>query len=89
MVELGSAHDEEHAKIGALAASHVDVLLPVLPARISTLIGAYAAGNPQGTVIPCPSFVEAQSWLTANLGPQDVVLIENDLPDLYEKALNL
>jgi hypothetical protein len=27
--------------------------------------------------------------LAANLGPQDVLLIENDLPDLYEKKFNL
>jgi len=89
MVELGSAHDEEHAKIGALAASHVDVLLPVLPDRIVSLIAAYVAGNPHGTVIPFASFAEAQAWLTASLGPGDVVLIENDLPDLYEKKFRL
>jgi UDP-N-acetylmuramoyl-tripeptide--D-alanyl-D-alanine ligase len=89
MVELGSAHDEEHFKIGALAASHVDVLLPVVPDRIVSLTTAYKTGNPQGTVIPFPSFAEAQVWLKANLGPGDVVLVENDLPDLYEKKFSL
>ena len=89
MVELGAAHDEEHAKIGTLAASHVDILLAVLPARIPTLIAAYSAANPQGTVIPCANFVEAQAWLNTNLGATDVVLIENDLPDLYEKKFSL
>ena len=87
MVELGSAHDEEHSKIGALAASHVDVLLPVLPDRIVSLTTAYREGNPQGTIIPFPSFAEAQVWLMANLRPGDVVLVENDLPDLYEKLI--
>jgi UDP-N-acetylmuramoyl-tripeptide--D-alanyl-D-alanine ligase len=89
MVELGSAHDSEHTKIGVLAASHVDVLLPVLPERIATLTAAYRAGNPQGVIVPCRSFTEAQAWLNANLGPEDVVLVENDLPDLYEKKLSL
>lgn len=89
MVELGSAHDQEHAKIGALAASHVDVLLPILPERIATLTAAYRTGNPAGRIVPFRSFAEAQEWLTENLGPQDVVLVENDLPDLYEKKLSL
>ena len=89
MVELGEAHDPEHARIGTLAASYVDVLLPVLPERISTLTDAYRAGNPKGTVIPCPTFADAQTWLDSNMTAGDVVLVENDLPDLYEAKLRL
>jgi len=89
MVELGSAHDEEHSKIGALAASHVDVLVPVLPNRIPTLLAAYHSGNPRGTVVPCLNHADAQAWLTANLRAKDAVLVENDLPDLYENRLSL
>jgi UDP-N-acetylmuramoyl-tripeptide--D-alanyl-D-alanine ligase len=89
MVELGSAHNEEHARIGALAASYVDVLLPVLPDRISTLTAAYTAGNPQGVIVPFRNFGEAQAWLRENLTSEDVVLVENDLPDLYESKLKI
>ena len=89
MVELGEAHDEQHRKIGELAAQNVDVLLAVVPQRIHTLTGAYSAGNPRGQVLPFPSFADAQDWLNANLRPDDVVLLENDLPDLYEKKLKL
>ena len=70
MVELGEAHEEEHARIGSLAASYVDVLLPVLPERISMLTLAYQAGNPGGAVFPCQSFAEAQAWLDSNVGPK-------------------
>ncbi|HXW31154.1 MAG TPA: Mur ligase family protein, partial [Xanthobacteraceae bacterium] len=35
MVELGTAHDEEHARIGRKAAGMIDVLLPVAPERIT------------------------------------------------------
>jgi len=89
MVELGAAHDEEHRRIGTLAATHVDVLLPVIPARITALVDAYRAGNPAGTVIPCDSFAQAQDWLGGNVAVGDVVLLENDLPDLYERKLKL
>jgi UDP-N-acetylmuramoyl-tripeptide--D-alanyl-D-alanine ligase len=89
MVELGAAHEEEHRKIGTLAGTHVDVLLPVLPERISSMVTAYTAANPRGLVIECESFAHAQDWLNANLQTGDVVLLENDLPDLYETKLNL
>ncbi len=89
MVELGQAHDEEHRKIGELAANQVDVLLAVVPERIQSLTSAYASANPNGTILPCPNFAAAQDWLNTNLRNEDVVLMENDLPDLFEKKLKL
>lgn len=89
MVEMGKAHDAEHKKIGELAAGTVDVLLPVLPERIRALTLAYGAGNPNGTIIPCPTFATAQDWMNSHLTADDVVLLENDLPDLYEARLRL
>ena len=89
MVEMGAAHEEQHKKYGELAAANVDVLLPVLPNRIAALTGAYVSGNPSGVVVPCPTFQAAQAWMTANLTANDVVLLENDLPDLYEARLRL
>jgi UDP-N-acetylmuramoyl-tripeptide--D-alanyl-D-alanine ligase len=89
MVELGPAHQQEHAKIGRLAATHVDILLPVLPQRIESLINSYQQARPDGVVVPCENFAAAQAWLSANVRTEDVVLIENDLPDLYERKLRL
>lgn len=89
MVELGSAHDEEHRKIGELAGTAADVLLAVVPERIATLTSAYAKANPNGLIVPVATFAAAQRWLDANLKSGDVVLLENDLPDLYEKKLSL
>jgi UDP-N-acetylmuramoyl-tripeptide--D-alanyl-D-alanine ligase len=67
----------------------VDVLVAVLPERIKTLTAAYASRNPNGTVLSFANFIAAQKWLTENLRPDDVVLLENDLPDVYEKKLRL
>ncbi|MDQ0472597.1 Mur ligase family protein [Labrys wisconsinensis] len=89
MVELGEAHEAVHRKVGARAAGKVDILLAVAPARIEAFIEAYKAGNPDGEVVECAAFRDAQAWMGSNLRTGDVVLIENDLPDLYERKLSL
>jgi UDP-N-acetylmuramoyl-tripeptide--D-alanyl-D-alanine ligase len=88
MVELGDMHDEEHKKVGALAGRHVDILLPVIPERIEAFISAYKAANPVGRVVPCASFAEASDWMASEVKAGDAVLLENDLPDLYESRLS-
>jgi len=89
MVELGAAHDDEHGRIGRLAAGYVDVLVAVAPHRVAALAAAFAEAAPEARIVSCPGFAEAQSWMARNLGDADVVLLENDLPDLLEQKLRL
>jgi len=39
--------------------------------------------------IRCESFAEANDWIAENAKSGDVVLLENDLPDLYERRLGI
>jgi UDP-N-acetylmuramoyl-tripeptide--D-alanyl-D-alanine ligase len=89
MAELGEEHAAEHARIGRLAADHVDVLVAVAPHLVAPLAAAFAAAAPGRDIVTCPGFAEARGWLDKNLAAPDVVLIENDLPDLLEKPLRL
>jgi len=89
MAELGSAHIAEHALIGQLAASHVDVLVAVAPHRVAPLVAAFAQAAPGRDIVSCPTFAEAKDWLDRHLAGPDVVLIENDLPDILEQNLRL
>jgi UDP-N-acetylmuramoyl-tripeptide--D-alanyl-D-alanine ligase len=89
MVELGDAHAAEHTRIGRLAAEHADILVAVAPHRVAPLTAAFAAAAPQHQVVSCASFAEARAWLDHNIKARDVVLIENDLPDLLERRLRL
>jgi UDP-N-acetylmuramoyl-tripeptide--D-alanyl-D-alanine ligase len=87
MVELGDAHEAEHARIGALAGKAADIVLAILPDRIPSFIKACKDNG--GTVIEMPHFAAASSWMNENLVAGDVVLLENDLPDLFEKTIAL
>ena len=89
MIELGDAHASEHAKIGTIAASNADVFLPVSPLRITAMVEAFRNAAPDKLVVPCNTFADAQKWLGDNMRHDDIVLLENDLPDLYERKLNL
>jgi UDP-N-acetylmuramoyl-tripeptide--D-alanyl-D-alanine ligase len=89
MVELGSEHATEHQKIGRLAAAHADILVAVAPQRVAPLAAAFAAAAPAREIVSCATFADARAWLDRNLKPRDVVLIENDLPDLLEQPPRL
>lgn len=87
MVELGKSHDAQHARIGEKAAHILDIFLPVCPERIPTLIAPFQKEGISCEIIPCASFAAAQNWMRAHLQAGDVVLIENDLPDVYEASV--
>ena len=57
--------------------------------RVAALSDAFRAAAPQAELVSCNTFAEAQAWLDRNLAAHDAVLIENDLPDLYERPLRL
>ena len=89
MVELGAEHEAEHARIGRLAAEHADVLVAVAPHRVAPLEAAFREAAPEREIVSCAGFAEARLWLDRNLTGRDVVLLENDLPDLLEQKPRL
>ena len=88
MVELGKAHDEEHTKLGKYALDHADVLVAVAPERIESLIAGYEKHGGQ-KVVRVANFNEARKWLSQNTQSGDVILLANDLPDLFESVPSL
>ena len=88
MVEMGDDHDSEHEKLGKIAADYADIALIVQPNRIKSFVEAYKDNNGK-ELIQMDTFHSAQEWLNKNVKENDVVLIENDLPDLYEQKLKI
>jgi len=85
MVELGTRHEEEHARLGRLAAESVDIALVVTPERIDSFVSAFEQTAGANALLHRFDRQDAaEAWLKANARPGDVVLFENNLPDLYE-----
>jgi len=85
MVELGVAHNDAHLKIGQSAGEICDICLVVAPDRIPTFIKGFQATGSGKTLKEFATFKEAQAWYAKNKQDGDIVLIENDLPDIYER----
>lgn len=86
MIELGKAHDEAHKKIGVYAGEVCDVAIIVKGKRIPTFIDGFKETGASKKLEQVESFAEAQTWIAKNKQDGDVVLIENDLPDIYERV---
>lgn len=82
MVELGPRQAEENDRFGNRAAEVADVVLVVGRTNRKSLVrGIKRAGGAE--LIMVPNREHAVDWVRANLGVDDAVLYENDLPDNY------
>ena len=84
IVELGENHAAVHTQLGTQVAESVDVVIAVLASRIPTFVQAIRESKLNVELLEVESFVQARAWLSENSQPGDVILLENDLPDLYE-----
>ncbi len=88
MVELGEQHEVEHEALGRRAAAVCDTVVLIGPSRTAPILaGLRAAAFPSERVVVVASLAEATARLATLLGPDDVVLFENDLPDTYDEAV--
>ncbi|RVQ69280.1 UDP-N-acetylmuramoyl-tripeptide--D-alanyl-D-alanine ligase [Croceicoccus ponticola] len=83
IAELGLEHDRVHAALGEYTAGLADMVYAVNPSRIGSFTKALVTnGKPP---IEVASFADARDALRAEARPEDVILYENDLPDLLEE----
>ena len=84
MVELGEREAEENERFGAQAAKVCDLVVLVGEERSKPILaGLSAAAFPDSQVHVVASTSEAQALLANTTRRGDVILFENDLPDLY------
>ena len=84
-VELGSIQDEENERFGERAAGVCDLVFLIGGERRAAplLKGLQAKGYPEAQTSVCATLEEARGKLRELVRPGDVILFENDLPDIY------
>jgi UDP-N-acetylmuramoyl-tripeptide--D-alanyl-D-alanine ligase len=89
MVELGEREAEENERFGAQAAEVCDLVVLVGEERSRPILaGLNSASYPASQVHVVANTAEAQALLAKTTRRGDVVLFENDLPDLYAEDGN-
>lgn len=84
MVELGGIEDDENASFGEAAADVCDVVILVGSRQTTAVrVGLSRGGFADGLIFTVESIWEAQEVLSNLTRRGDVILFENDLPDLY------
>ncbi|HBE47500.1 MAG TPA: UDP-N-acetylmuramoyl-tripeptide--D-alanyl-D-alanine ligase, partial [Cyanobacteria bacterium UBA11369] len=88
MIELGELQDQENSKIAKEAAQVCDLVAVVGDTNRKSLVeGLRQGGIKEEQLLQFENRDSALSYLKENRKEGDVVLIENDLPDLYEAAV--
>jgi UDP-N-acetylmuramoyl-tripeptide--D-alanyl-D-alanine ligase len=83
MVELGEREREENHRLGELAAGVCDVAILIGPRGQDIRDGMLAAGAPAERIVVAPDGPTAHRTLAELTRSGDVILFENDLPDVY------
>ncbi len=90
MVELGSQHDKQHKEVATVALDTVDIAIVVVPKRIESFVNTFKSGKTKKQeLVLVESLDEARKWLSTHIKPNDTILYENDLPDIYEFKINI
>ncbi|MFA4994945.1 MAG: Mur ligase family protein [Bdellovibrionales bacterium] len=89
IVELGEKNDEIHRALGIKAAQNADVVIVVRSDKIPAFAEGFRSCAKDKQIHLVASFKEARAWLEKNAKPSDILLFENDLPDVDEAKLAL
>lgn len=84
IAELGLEHDRVHDRLGAYASQQCDTVIAVNPDRISAFVDAI--DETETDFHTSATFSDARRLVGDLATEQDVVLYENDLPDLLEET---
>ena len=84
MIELGTLHHQKNEELGFVAAKSADFVILVGPEQTRPIQeGLRRGGFPEESLRVIKDLSETQAIFQKMLRPGDVILFENDLPDLY------
>lgn len=86
MIELGEDQDRDNQRLALKAAEVCDLVMPIGSTNRTAMLKGLREGGLVGDAVwPCYTRDEAFDLLKDMRQPGDLILIENDLPDIYEQ----
>jgi UDP-N-acetylmuramoyl-tripeptide--D-alanyl-D-alanine ligase len=89
VIELGPEQFTVNRALSADAAGVCDKTLIVSTTNREAFVAGHHDANRDDRLVAVANRTEAFSWLRETLREGDLVILENDLPDLYEKSAGL
>lgn len=86
VIELGTMQREVNQALSAEAAQVCDQTLVVSATNREAFAAGHAAAGRPERLVPVENRTEAFAWIRAHVKPGEAVILENDLPDLYERT---
>jgi UDP-N-acetylmuramoyl-tripeptide--D-alanyl-D-alanine ligase len=89
VIELGADQAEVNRALSREAAAICDTTLVVAGTNRKAFIAGHHDAGRDDRLVSVPGRTEAFRWLRETLKEGDLVILENDLPDLYERKTGL
>jgi UDP-N-acetylmuramoyl-tripeptide--D-alanyl-D-alanine ligase len=86
VIELGTDQFQVNRALSKEAATICDATLVVADANREAFVAGHRDAGREGALVSVESRGEAFRWLRETLRAGDAVILENDLPDLYERG---
>jgi UDP-N-acetylmuramoyl-tripeptide--D-alanyl-D-alanine ligase len=86
VIELGPGQFDVNRALSREAAAVCDSTLVVAEANREAFVAGHRDAGREARLVLVPSRSEAFRWLKERLQEGDAVILENDLPDLYERS---
>jgi UDP-N-acetylmuramoyl-tripeptide--D-alanyl-D-alanine ligase len=89
VIELGADQFQVNQELSEAAASVCDTTLIVADTNRAAFVAGHRDAGREGALVAVPNRREAFAWLRDTVKDGDAVILENDLPDLYEQTAGI
>src|SRR5262249_22044414 len=86
VIELGPEQASVNRALAGEAAQVCDTTIVVSETNRDSFAAGFGVASRSDRLVPLPGRSDAFDWIRQHVGAGDLVVLENDLPDLYERT---